>query len=77
MYIKQRQKCIFVNWKLCFICGSLIDKSKKIVSVWIVAFVLFVTGGDYNGSDDGGIGACYILWLVRLMAVVLMLAVIV
>ena len=29
-----------------FICGYLIDKSKKIARVWIVAFVLFVPGGD-------------------------------
>ena len=33
--------------------------------------------GDCSGLDDGGIGACYICWLVGLMAVVLMLAVIV
>ena len=43
-----------------FICGSLINKSKKVASVWIVAFTLFVPGGDYCGLDDGGIGACYI-----------------
>ena len=41
-----------------FICGSLIDKSKPIASVWIVAFVLFVPGGDCRGLDDGGVGAC-------------------
>ena len=40
-----------------FICGSLIDKSKKIASVCIVAFVLFVPGGDCSGLDGGGIGA--------------------
>ena len=49
---------IFGSW--VFTCGSLIDKSKKIASVWIVDFVLFVPGGDCSGLDDGGIGACYI-----------------
>ena len=34
-------------------------------------------GGDCSGLDDGGIGACYICWLVGLMTVVLMPAVIV
>ena len=45
-----------------FICGSLIDESKKNASVWIVAFLLFVPGGDCSGLDGGGIGACYIFW---------------
>ena len=62
---------------MCFHCGSLIDKSKKIASVWIVAFVLFVPVGDCSGFDDGGIGACYTFWLVGLMAVVSMLVVLV
>ena len=59
--------CVFIGW-------SLIDKSKKIASVWIAAFVLFVSGGDCSWLDDGGIVACYICWIVGLRAVVLMLA---
>ena len=34
-------------------------------------------GGDCSGLDDGCIGACYICWLVGLMAVVSMLEAIV
>ena len=33
--------------------------------------------GDCSGLGDGGIGACYICWLVGLIAVVVMLSVIV
>ena len=49
------------------ICGSFVDKSKKIVSVWIIAFVLFVSGGDCSRLNNGGIGACYFCWLVGSM----------
>ena len=38
----------------------------------MVAFVLFVSGEDFSGLD----GDFYIFWLVRLMAVVLILEVI-
>ena len=47
-----------ISGSYVFSCGSFIDKSKPIASVWIVAFVLFVPGGDSSGLDDGGIGAC-------------------
>ena len=38
-----------IGGSFVFICGSLIDKSKKNATVWIVDFVLFVPGGDCSG----------------------------